>query len=631
MYYDQLSALGIRIRKRSGSEKVPCPKCSESRRNKKDACLSVNITNGEYNCHHCGWKGNVRFTEKRKEEKKYQKPTREQIETRELNDRIIKYSATRTISKTTLDKFMVYGKEEWMPQTQKKERCICFPYLRDSEIINVKFRDGAKNFKLVKDAELIFFGMQTLHGRHCAIITEGEWDALAVYEAGFGNDYALEPDSDGVIVEHELGRWGILSVPNGASKGNQRLDYIDNCSDWLREIDEFVIATDNDEAGLMLKDELVRRLGVEKCRIMLYPSQSIVPMPDGSKRACKDLNEVLQYFGKDGVVKTVLSAELSPVDGIQYLSDVFPMMLENFRKGIELAPTTRFKAVDEFFRWKKGDINLFSGYANYGKTTYVVQLMLIKSIYDGWKWAIFSPESYPANDFYDDIVEMYAGKWLTRMTETEYVTACDFIDKHFFYVYPENEHDIASIHEKFRYLVLKKGVDGVMIDPFNQLDKNQRPYERDDQFLSEMLKDIKRFALMNAVCYNIVAHPKNPTYSNNKELPPVAMYDLAGGAMWGNKCDSITIYHRPRFHEDKNSPEVKIHQIKTKRKRTGGQNGEFDLLLLWSQKRFCDPLTQEIPCDPILANRIKAGDELINKTLDNKSPYSEDNGTDLPF
>lgn len=630
MYYEQLSNLGIRLRRRSGAEKTTCPKCSESRRNKKDPCLSVNITNGEFNCHNCGWKGNVRFTEKRKEEKKYQRPTKEQLENRELNERIIAYSKSRGISEETLKKFMVYGKEEYMPQTSKKERCICFPYIRNSEILNIKFRDGNKNFRMVKDAELIFYGMQTLNEKHCAIITEGEWDALAAYEAGFGNHYDLEPDADGVIVEHELGRWGVLSVPNGASRGSQKLEYIDNCSDWLKDIDEFIIATDNDEAGQELRDELVRRLGVEKCRFVNYPTQEVVETKNGLKRACKDLNEVLLYFGKDIVVKTLLSSELPPVEGIQYLSDIFPTMLENFRKGIQLAPTTRFKAVDEYFRWKKGDVNLFSGYANYGKTTFVIQLMLIKSIYDGWKWAIFSPENYPANDFYDDIVEMYSGKWLNRMTENEYVEACDFIDKHFFYVYPEHDHDINSIHDKFRYLVLKKGIDGVLIDPFNQLDKSQKPYERDDQYLSEVLKDIKRFALMNAVCYNIVAHPKNPTYEKNKELPPVGMYDLAGGAMWGNKSDSITIYHRPRFHEDKNSPEVKICQIKTKRKRTGGQNGEFDLLLLWSQKRFCDPITNEIPCDPILAKKIKNGEDVISQSFDNRLPYKDDND-DVPF
>jgi len=144
-------------------------------------------------------------------------------------------------------------------------------------------------------------------------------------------------------------------------------------------------------------------------------------------------------------------------------------MLENFKKGIVLAPTTHFTEMDKYFRWKKGEITLLTGYGNHGKSFFTLQMMLIKSIYDGWKWAIFSPENYPANDFYDDIIEMYVGKWLNEMTEEEYVSACLFIDQHFFYVYPENEHDVVSINERFRHLVMKKGIDGVMIDPFNQI------------------------------------------------------------------------------------------------------------------------------------------------------------------
>lgn len=630
MYFDKLTSLGIKLRRRSGSEKTTCPQCSEGRRNKKEPCLSVNITNGEYCCHNCSWKGNVRFTEKRADVKKYQRPSKDQWENLQLNERIISYSESRGISRSTLKKFMVYGKEEWMPQTQKKERCICFPYIRNSEVVNIKYRDGRKDFKLVKDAELILFGMQTLEGRHCAIITEGEWDALAAYESGFGQEYELVPDADGIIVEHDLGRWAVLSVPNGASRGSQKLDYIDSCSDWLKHVDEFVIATDGDDAGIELRDELIRRFGVEKCRVLYYPSDTVI-VTDTGKRACKDLNEVLLNFGKNRVIEAVLNSASLPVDGINYLEDVFESMLINFKKGIQLAPTTRFKTIDEYFRWKKGDINLFSGYANYGKTTYAIQLMLIKSIYDGWKWAVFSPENYPANDFYDDIVEMYVGKWLTKMTEDEYCDACTFINDHIFYVYPENEHDIESIHEKFRYLVLKKGVDGVMIDPFNQLDKNQKPYERDDQYLSETLKEMKRFALLNSVVYNIIIHPKNPTYEKDKPLPAVRMYDLAGGAMWGNKADSITIYDRPEFHKDKNSPLVKIHQIKTKRKRTGGQNGEFDLMLLWSKKRFADPITHETPCDPELAKKIKEHEAYYKKPDSGGWTQGKIDNEDLPF
>ena len=311
------------------------------------------------------------------------------------------------------------------------------------------------------------------------------------------------------------------------------------------------------------------------------------------------------YLGKDVLINCIENAYFIPVDGIYYLEDIFPSMLENFRNGVQLAPSTHFREMDDYFRWKKGEINLCTGYGNHGKSFFMLQLMLTKSIHAGWKWAIFSPENYPANDFYDDLVEMYMGKWLNRMTEQEYTDACSFIDRHIFYVYPEDAHDITAINEKFRHLILKKGIDGVLIDPFNQLDHNQKAYQREDQYLSELLKDIKRFALLNNVCYNIIAHPKNPSYQPDKSLPIVDMYDIAGGAMWGNKCDNILSYYRTNFHLDKNDPNVQVYVQKLKRKRTGGKLGDFPLVLMWQEKRFSDPLMGVRPCDPMLAGKIK--------------------------
>lgn len=603
MYYEKLSNLGIKLRRRSGNEKTTCPQCSDGRRNKKDPCLSVNITDGVYNCHNCGWKGNVKHFERKETKKNFFKPDASMLKHVELSEKVISYFEGRSISRGTLDKFMVHGKEEFMPQTGKKERCIVFPYLRDGEIVNAKYRDANKNFRLIKDAELVFFGMQTLANRHCAIIVEGEIDALSVYEAGYGNHYDPVANADGEVVEHELGRWAVLSVPNGASKGSQRLEYLDNCSDYMSTIDEFVIATDNDEAGMSLRDELVRRLGAEKCRIVEYPKQCVIKASENELRSCKDMNEVLIHFGKNVIKEIIDNSQSIPVDGIYYLDNVFNQMIEKFRKGVTLGDTTRFGEFDDYFRWKKGDINIFTGYANAGKTTFLIQLMLAKSIYDGWKWAIFSPENYPANDFYEDLIEMYVGKWITKMTEEEYIDACLFIDLHFFYVYPEWEHDLESINEKFRYLILKKGVDGVLIDPFNQLDKTQKAYERDDQYISNTLKDVKRFALLNAVSYNIIMHPKSPSYNQDKSLPVVDMYDIAGGAMTGNKADQIISYYRPNYHIDKNDGNVQIHVQKVKRKRTGGKLGVFDLFLDWNTKRYRDTFGN-VFCDPDRAKRI---------------------------
>lgn len=611
MYYDRLTELGIKLTRRAGSEKTRCPQCSDSRKNKTDKPLSVNITTGEFNCHHCGWKGNVRAHERKREKKEYNKPPADVLRNLELKKQVVEWFSKRAISESTLNKFMIFTREEYMPQTEKKESCICFPYFREAELVNIKYRDGAKRFKMTKDAELIFYNLNSIAERKLAIITEGEVDCLSLYEVGYGADSIVD-NSTGEINNYEFCKWGVLSVPNGASKGNQRLEYLDNCCDWFAGIHEIIIATDGDEAGIALKEELIRRFGVERCKIVNYPIEEVVPVNNG-KRRCKDLNEVLMYLGRDAVITCINNAENIPVDGIYYLEDIFPTMLENFKNGVQLAPTTRFPEIDEYFRWKKGDITLCTGYGNHGKSFFILQLMLTKSIYDGWKWAIFSPENYPANDFYDDLIEMYVGKWLDRMTEEEYTNACWFIDKHIFYVYPEDEHDINCIHEKFRHLVMKKGIDGVMIDPFNQLDHLQKPYQREDQYLSEILKDVKRFALLNNVSYVIIAHPKNPSYNNDKSLPVVDMYDIAGGAMWGNKCDQILSYYRPNFHIDKNSPEVQVHVQKVKRKRTGGKPGDFPLVLVWGKKRYANPISGDMPCDPELAKDVLERERLNYK------------------
>lgn len=622
MYYNQLSDLNIKLTRRNGQEKTKCPECHDGRKNKHDKSLSVNITTGEYNCHNpgCTFRGNVRTIEKRKEARVYEKPSADLLKNIDLRDKVITWFNKRGIKKETLEKFMIFCKEEWMPQTQKKENCICFPYFRDGSMVNIKYRDGAKNFKMVKDAELIFFNLQSIGDRKKVIVVEGEPDCMSVWQCGYGHEPI--PDAQGVV-SNPKSEYAVISVPNGASKGNQKLEYLDNCADWFLGVEEIIIATDGDEAGQALKEELLRRFGVERCKYVLYPNDEIVPTQNNIKRKCKDFNEVMQFAGEGAVDDCITNAQAIPIEGIHFLEDLFPSMLDNFRRGLNMGHETGMKVMDDYFRWKFGNVILVTGYANWGKTTYIMFCMLVMSVEYGWKWAAFSPENYPANDFYDDIVEMYCGRWLDNMGEGDYKQACEFVSNHFFYVYPEDSHDINSIHEKFRYLVLKKGVQGVMIDPWNQLDHVQTKFQREDQYLSQQLKDVKRFALHNKLCYVIVAHPRTPTKDTDKSYPPVDAYDISGGSMWANKADEIISYYRPNFHLDKTDPCVKVFVQKVKRKRTGGKPGDFDLKLNWATKRYITYAGTEL-LDPYK-------NDLNKNPLDQPNirfPYPDDKPTD---
>ena len=61
MIHEQLLKEGIRVNTQQEQQKVICPKCSHTRRNKLERCLSINIQRdiAVWQCHHCDWKGSV--------------------------------------------------------------------------------------------------------------------------------------------------------------------------------------------------------------------------------------------------------------------------------------------------------------------------------------------------------------------------------------------------------------------------------------------------------------------------------------------------------------------------------------------------------------------------------------------
>ena len=146
-----------------------------------------------------------------------------------------------------------------MPQTGKEENTIKFNYFMGNQLINIKYRDGRKNFKLYKGAEKVFYNINSIVGHESVVIVEGEIDALSLHEAGVPN---------------------VVSVPNGATLNHNNLDYLDNCIDYFEDKTKIILAVDADEPGTMLKQEFIRRLGAENCYIVDFAD-------------CKDANEYL--------------------------------------------------------------------------------------------------------------------------------------------------------------------------------------------------------------------------------------------------------------------------------------------------------------------------------------------------
>lgn len=277
------------------------------------------------------------------------------------------------------------------------------------------------------------------------------------------------------------------------------------------------------------------------------------------------------------------------------LRDIEDLMLDRYDNGAELADTTYSDVLDERWKWRKGDLNVIFGFPNHGKSTWWMHQALVKSLFDGDRWAIFSPEQYPPVDFYTEMIEMYYGRSLKKhhhnhITRTEYKQAMEFLNEYFYFIYPENDNPTPEyLNDKIAELVIKKNVTGAVRDPFNQ-EAHDDVNMRDDKYISKYLKASKRF-IQNKdtkIYYIIAAHPDKNSAAMNKDGELVAphMYSIAGGAMWPNIVDNMISIHRPYRVKEHENPLVEVHVQKVKKQKIVGIPGLIEASFNYKESRY---------------------------------------------
>lgn len=277
------------------------------------------------------------------------------------------------------------------------------------------------------------------------------------------------------------------------------------------------------------------------------------------------------------------------VQDVIYFSQVFDSLMEMRTKGITKGESTHFPTVDNFYRWMRGEITCLYGFGNVGKSAFMTQLQLVKSVRDGYKWAVFSPENFPVEFYYRDILQAYFGKHFTELSDLQMEEGRDFINDHFFYIYPKNESPTPDlILKRFTEMIIKHKIDGVLIDPFNQLDNDWGKSGRDDKYLEKVLTQFKRFAQNHNIFFHICAHPTKPSRTKNGEFQKLTIYDLAGGAMWANKMDNILLYDRPDFFTNPTSTNCEFSSQKIKKQQINGTLGTTTLTFERKEFRFYD-------------------------------------------
>ncbi len=351
---DIVDVLGkyITLKKNGVNYTALCPFHEE-----KTPSFTVSKEKGIYKCFGCGKAGdaiefvrdyqNKNFIEAVKEiaqqvnfsleheqpVKSYKKP---EARTKKVSQRFIDhFMSDRCISKSTLERFGITESSEWMPKAQKEIPVICFNYFKGGELVNIKFRGAGKDFKLNSGSELVFYNIDALHGVKECVIVEGEIDCLSLHEAGIEN---------------------VISVPNGASSGTNRLEYLDNCFQFFEGIEKIILFVDNDQPGYNLREELARRLGKHRCLKVDYPEN------------CKDANNILQVYGKDKIRETVNNASQFPIEGVLTTEDIIDDIVNFYEHGYPKGFKAGISNFDNLLSFLPGQMTIITGIPGSGKS-----------------------------------------------------------------------------------------------------------------------------------------------------------------------------------------------------------------------------------------------------------------------
>lgn len=447
----------------------------------------------------------------------YKKPDTKYTSNNSFPNSLLSFFTSRGISASTLNRCKVTHAREWMPKANSETDAICFNYYKEGELTNIKFRAENKDFKLVKDAELIFYNLDSIHTRDSVVIVEGEIDCLSLVEAG--------------IVS-------VVSVPNGATNGTQRLEYLDNCWQYFDNVQNIIIMTDNDNNGMMLRDELARRLGKERCYRVVYPE------------GCKDANDILLKHGKQAIIDCIDNCLEFPIEGILSMQDMYEDVLDYYHNGYPKGIKIGIPTFDDHISFMPGQFTTITGIPGSGKSEVCDWIMSQCVLNHEWSFGVCSFENQPSQLHVTKLMEKIVGKSFmyrydqnNRISPDEFNNSTAIIDQYFHFInINQIKVTLDGILEKAKELVIRKGIKGLLIDPWNYIEHKVQFGQTETQYVSECLTKIKAFALTHGIHIFLIAHPVKLKKENGKYEVPT-LYSISGSAHFFNKTDNgLTVY-----------------------------------------------------------------------------------------
>jgi twinkle protein len=485
-----------------------------------------------------------------------------EIETQEVSSGVAKYLGERGITENTLKRFLVREGVNYISSLDKKVTCIFFPYFNNGKIYAQKIRAVPEKGFACNGSPQTFFGADQVSDWSEIAIVEGEIDALSCSEANIRN---------------------VVSIPNGAkdkiSEDGVAFRFLANHEKDLAASKKIIIALDRDRAGEVTSEEFARRLGRDRCWLVEYPE------------GCKDANDVLVQHGSEALAEAFENAKPWPISGLYDAAHFADQVAQLYEQGLGRGETVGLANLDHIYSVVPGQLTVVTGHPGSGKSELVDHIMMHLAEKCGWRHGIASFENMPQLHI-AKLIQKYIGKPFfsgvyERMDEDERNHGMKFVTDHFSFIHSTdgNLTTLDSIIERLKIAVMRHGIKGAVIDPYNYISKPRDVSETD--WISEMLSRVRSFAQAHGIHVWFVAHPTKQQRTQDGNLIVPKGNEISGSAAWWAKADMGLTVHRsdPGY-----SNVTEVHVWKVRFSWTGRQ-GKASVFFNEEMSRYYDSAT----------------------------------------